>query len=300
MEWSEEQWHQRCDSTIDCPNRCTADVQGCRNGRGTASVRVVNDSRMRVRRSCLPGCHRDRPWGNGDMHWRNVRLTLFPEELYCKDSDTDLRQTYPWKDDFGALHRIRQDEGREQGDALMPLLSYLTHRQAHQALHRELHEYERLFTFADDVYVTTNPEIVEACTELLRGSSKCTRASPSIWAKQSLGSGQNQTTHVRCAGGQWQTSQRRWGWAQRRLKMRNSIWVLETLVRKLTTVTRTGPWRVTEPVGTNCSGWGRPIIVTNYFMRSVSQQQWNVHTRCTVGIWKIRFKIVSRSIKKTN
>ena len=96
--------------------------------------------RMRIRRSCRTGCHRDRPRGNGDMHWRNVRSTLFPEALYYKASDTDLRQTYSWTDDFEAVHRIRQDEGSEQGDALIPPLCYWTQRQVHQAVPRELRE----------------------------------------------------------------------------------------------------------------------------------------------------------------
>ena len=55
MEWSEKQRHQSCDSTVGCLNRCTTDVQNCRTSHDTPSVRVVHESRMRVRCSCLTG-----------------------------------------------------------------------------------------------------------------------------------------------------------------------------------------------------------------------------------------------------
>ena len=187
---------------IHCPSSCLITYD-------TPSVHVVHESRVRVRRSCRTEGHRDGSGGNDDMHWRNVRLTLFAEELCFKDSDTGLRQTDPQKDDFEAVHRIRQDQGREQGDVLMSVLCFLTQHQALQTVQRELREYERPLMYFDVVFIVTNHEITEACTELSRGSSKCTRASTSMWVKQRLASDQNQSFRMRCTNGKLQTSQRR-------------------------------------------------------------------------------------------
>ena len=63
-----------------------------------------------------------------------------------------------WDDDEGETHEIKQGEGREQGDALMPLLYTLGQHQGLQAVQSQLRSSERLFAFLDDIYVVSVPE----------------------------------------------------------------------------------------------------------------------------------------------
>ena len=53
------------------------------------------------------------------------------------------------------VHEIRQGEGGEQGDPLMPALFALGQ---HQALEAILQPSDILMVFVDDVYVTTLPD----------------------------------------------------------------------------------------------------------------------------------------------
>ena len=62
--------------------------------------------------------------------------------------------TFLWEDDMGNVHHVRQGEGGEQGDPLMPLLFSLGMHSALVAVKAKLKEGERLFAFLDDVYVT--------------------------------------------------------------------------------------------------------------------------------------------------
>ena len=63
--------------------------------------------------------------------------------------------SYLWDDDEGVTHEIRQEEGGEQGDAMMPLLYALGQ---HQSVQSQLRPSEGLLAFHDDIYVVTSPE----------------------------------------------------------------------------------------------------------------------------------------------
>ena len=79
---------------------------------------------------------------------------------------------YLWEDDAGVIHTIRQGEGGEQGDALMPLLFALGHHSALEAIQEELHEGEHLLAFHDDIYTTSSPERVGSVYALFDGYSR--------------------------------------------------------------------------------------------------------------------------------
>ena len=62
--------------------------------------------------------------------------------------------TYLWDDDVGEVHVVRQGEGGEQGDPLMPLFALLCG--ATPCISCSLSEFEggeRLFAFLDDLYI---------------------------------------------------------------------------------------------------------------------------------------------------
>ena len=67
---------------------------------------------------------------------------------------------YAWEDDEGVVHRIRQGEGREQGDSLMPLLLSLGQHAALDAVKARMVEGEVLLAFLDDVCVIIGPDRV--------------------------------------------------------------------------------------------------------------------------------------------
>ena len=67
---------------------------------------------------------------------------------------------YLWED--GTVHTIRQGEGREQGDASMPLLFCLGQHAALEAIQRELNPNEKLFAFLDDLHLVSKPDGVGA------------------------------------------------------------------------------------------------------------------------------------------
>ena len=67
---------------------------------------------------------------------------------------------YLWEDSEGVVHRIAQGEGKEQGDALMPLLLSLGQHAAREAVKARMVEGEVLLAFLDDVNVVTTPERV--------------------------------------------------------------------------------------------------------------------------------------------
>ena len=66
--------------------------------------------------------------------------------------------TYLWADSSGVVHDIRQGEGGEQGDPLMPALYALAQHGALQAAHDQLQSDEVLLAYLDDVYVLCRPE----------------------------------------------------------------------------------------------------------------------------------------------
>ena len=68
--------------------------------------------------------------------------------------------THLWEDEEGVVHEIRQGEGGEQGDPLMPALFTVGQHQALEAIQGSLQPSEILMAFLDDVYVTTLPDRV--------------------------------------------------------------------------------------------------------------------------------------------
>ena len=58
------------------------------------------------------------------------------------------------------VHSVRQGEGGEQGDALMPLFFSVGQHSALEATQRVLHPDKRLFAFLDDIYLVSKPERV--------------------------------------------------------------------------------------------------------------------------------------------
>ena len=67
--------------------------------------------------------------------------------------------SYLWESDSG-VRTIEQGEGREQGDALMPLLFSLGQHAALHAVQGRLEAGERLFAFLDDIWVVIAPDRV--------------------------------------------------------------------------------------------------------------------------------------------
>ena len=65
------------------------------------------------------------------------------------------------------VHSIRQGEGGEQGDALMPLLFALGQHRALDAARDRLLPGERLFAFLDDIYAVSAPERTAAVYTIL-------------------------------------------------------------------------------------------------------------------------------------
>ena len=92
-------------------------------------------------------------------------LLPFVAQFYAEPS-TDV-----FYDAEGAVHEIRQGEGGEQGDPLMPALHALGQHAALLQAHTALGPKEDLYAYLDDVYVTSGPEraspIFEALGEAL-------------------------------------------------------------------------------------------------------------------------------------
>ena len=74
---------------------------------------------------------------------------------------------YVWTDDAGRDHTIRQNEGGEQGDPLMPLLFALGIHDALKKVSERLHGDEDLCAFLDDVYLLCSPERVRTLHDAL-------------------------------------------------------------------------------------------------------------------------------------
>ena len=76
--------------------------------------------------------------------------------------------TYLWYDDRGVAHEVRQAEGGEQGDPLMPGLFALAQHPALLAAQQSLQEGEAIFAFLDDIYVISAPERTRPLFNVLR------------------------------------------------------------------------------------------------------------------------------------
>ena len=74
--------------------------------------------------------------------------------------------SYLWDDD-GETHEIRQGEGGEQGDPLMPMLYSLGQHQALGSVQSRLRPHERLLAFTDDVHAVAQPERIVAVHRIL-------------------------------------------------------------------------------------------------------------------------------------
>ena len=79
-------------------------------------------------------------------------LLPFVRSIYSQPS------RYVWQDEEGNLHEIRQHEGGEQRDPLMPLLFSLAIHNAFNEAKQEMLDGEELFAFLDDVYIVSSPE----------------------------------------------------------------------------------------------------------------------------------------------
>ena len=66
--------------------------------------------------------------------------------------------SYLWDDDGGITREIRQGEGGEQGDPMMPMLYSLGQHQALAAVQTRLRPGEHLLAFLDDTYVISQTE----------------------------------------------------------------------------------------------------------------------------------------------
>ena len=72
-----------------------------------------------------------------------------------------------WDDDDGETHEIRQGEGGEQGDPLVPMLYALGQHQALRSVQSRLRPHERLLAFHDDVSAVAQPERIVAVPRIL-------------------------------------------------------------------------------------------------------------------------------------
>ena len=82
-----------------------------------------------------------------------LRLLLpFVRSIYSQPS------RYVWQDEAGNLHEIRQHEGGEQGDPLMPVLFSLAIHNALNEAKQEMLDGKELFAFLDDVYIVSSLE----------------------------------------------------------------------------------------------------------------------------------------------
>ena len=75
--------------------------------------------------------------------------------------------SYLWDDHDGETHEIRQGEGGEQGDPLMPMLYALGQHQALRSVESRLRPHERLLAFHDDVFAVAQPERIVAVHRIL-------------------------------------------------------------------------------------------------------------------------------------
>ena len=88
-------------------------------------------------------------------------LLPFVRSVYARPS------TYLWTDDQGERHEIRQSEGGEQGDPLMPLLFCLAIHNSLVAAKAEMQAGEQLFAFLVDVNTLTTPGRTRSVYNLL-------------------------------------------------------------------------------------------------------------------------------------
>ena len=98
---------------------------------------------------------------------------------------------YLWEDSAGRVHTIRQGEGGEQGDAMMPLLFSLGQHSALLRVQERLHEGEVLLAFLDDICTVTKPERVRDVHRILEES---------LWSESGIRVHQGKTKMWNAAG----------------------------------------------------------------------------------------------------
>ena len=98
---------------------------------------------------------------------------------------------YLWEDSAGRVHTIKQGEGGEQGDAMMPLLFSLRQHSALLKVQERLHEGEVLLAFLDDIHAVTMPERVREVHRVLEES---------LWSESGIRVHQGKTKIWNAAG----------------------------------------------------------------------------------------------------
>ena len=130
---------------VGCPHNCTTVHRRSRGGDPPISVCFVHQGRHGM---CCPcGTESDKhgqqchhlvhQWGRGmRFHFEesHVRVwQIFPTVTNLSHSSGNFMRSLPtfvWEDELGEVHTIRQGEGGEQGDPLMPLLLCLGQHRA--------------------------------------------------------------------------------------------------------------------------------------------------------------------------
>ena len=116
-------------------------------------------------------------------------LLPYVRQFYASDS------TYVWQDAQGNSHEVRQSEGGEQGDPLMPALYAIE-------ANTQLHEGEAVFAYTLTTFMLSRPLSESAsCKTLANESSTSMRTSNSIAARPASGMQRvrNQQTFLTCA-----------------------------------------------------------------------------------------------------
>ena len=78
--------------------------------------------------------------------------------------------SYAWFDAKGERHNVRQAEGGEQGDPLMPLLFSIGIQSALEVVAGQLHHGENVCAFLDDVYILCQPARVHVLHSVLEAT----------------------------------------------------------------------------------------------------------------------------------
>ena len=125
--------------------------------------------------------HRPRLSRHCVVHRRNrcIRPHFSRCDVGCVQWQAVIRCSHSWcnfmairlpicvDDDDGETREIRQGEGGEQGDPLMPMLYVLGQHQALRSVQFRLRPHERLLAFHDDVYAVAQPERIVAVHRIL-------------------------------------------------------------------------------------------------------------------------------------
>eukprot|EP00439_Symbiodinium_sp_Y106_P067404 s2042_g11.t1 len=90
-------------------------------------------------------------------------------QFYASDS------TYVWQDASGQSHEVRQSEGGEPGDPLMPALYAIAQHAALAAVHAQLREGEAVFPYPDDINVSQFSSASGNCRTPANGHFASTR-----------------------------------------------------------------------------------------------------------------------------